>query len=53
MGKKTSREYDVQETENIEHDKELSLKKALFYGWDGTNAVALNIVVDKVGVVIG
>jgi len=41
------------ETENLEHDPDLHLKKVLFYGWDGTNAVALNIVVDKIGVVIG
>jgi len=53
MGKNTSRDYDPQETDNLEHDPDLHIKKALFYGWDGANAVALNIVVDKIGVVIG
>jgi hypothetical protein len=54
MGNKTSsRDYDSQEIDNLEHDPDLHLKKVLFYGWDGSNAVALNIIIDKVGVVIG
>ena len=48
-----NKEFDEQEIENREHDKELKIKKVLFYGWDGTQAVALNIVVDKVGVTVG
>lgn len=42
MGNKTSsRDYDSQETDNLEHDPDLHLKKVMPYGWDGTNAVAL------------
>jgi hypothetical protein len=54
MGNKTSsRDYDEQEIENLEHDPELHLKKVLFYGWTGTEAVALKIINGKVGVISG
>ena len=42
MGTKTSsRDYDSQETDNMEHDDDLHLKKVMPYGWTGSAAVAL------------
>jgi len=44
LGNKTSsRDYDIQEVANLEHDPSLHLKKAMPYGWDGSAAVALPV----------
>jgi len=49
MGRdKTSREFDPQEIDNKEHDDTLDVKKVLFYGWTGTEKVALKITDGKV-----
>jgi len=42
MGTRTSaRDYDPQEVDNLEHDPDLHVKKAMPYGWTGTAAVAI------------
>lgn len=44
MGTKTSsRDYDSQEIDNLEHDPSLHLKKTMPYGWTGSAAVALKV----------
>lgn len=44
MGNKTSsRDYDLQEIANLEHDPSLHLKKVMPYGWDGSSAIALPV----------
>ena len=53
IGECTYRKYDPQETENREHDETLAVKKVLFYGWDGLQAVTLNIIDGKIGVTLG
>jgi len=44
------RKYDQQEIANKEFDDTLDVKKVLFYGWTGTQAIALKITDGKVGV---
>ena len=41
--KTSSRDYDSQEIDNLEHDQSLHTKKVMPYGWTGTAAVALKV----------
>lgn len=50
MDRPVYRKYDEQETDNITLDESLGVQKALLYGWDGTNAVAIKV--DDTGKVV-